>query len=203
MLLQRRTTGVTRARHRRVDRRTRGRPGGIGLDAEQEIRADEQPLERGTNAGIEAAVRTGTLIEAKQRLDVVARRRPAIRTSRQRRQNLCRASVFARLGRLVLVGTGGLAHENSPTARRIHRHMAVVQARQSGATRSRALRSVHRLRGSRSTRAVPALGLDVLGLGDGGKHLPEAGLQRHPHLQLLIRVVCWLCGACRGRRSAA
>ena len=63
----------------------------IGFDAKQEIRADEQPLERRADAAVEVAVGTAALIEAEQRLDVVVRHRPAIRTPRQRRQDLRRA----------------------------------------------------------------------------------------------------------------
>ena len=92
-----RTTGARPVRRRRGDSGVpRSDVVGIGFDPKQEIRADEKPFERGANAGIEIAVGPGALIEAQQRLNVLGRRRPAIRTSRQRRQNLRRARASPR-----------------------------------------------------------------------------------------------------------
>ena len=73
-------------------------PGGdvrrLALDAEQEARRGQDPLEAALDAGLEAAVGSARLVEPEQRLDVRVGHRPAIGRARQRRENLLRARLF-------------------------------------------------------------------------------------------------------------
>ena len=53
--------------------RPASRSAGIGFDAKQEIRADEQPLERRADSRFETAIRAPFLVETKQGLYVFRR----------------------------------------------------------------------------------------------------------------------------------
>ena len=70
--------------------------GRFALDAEEELRADEQPLECAFDSGVEAALAASFLIERQQILDVRLGRRPPICAAGQREQNLFRAPIVLR-----------------------------------------------------------------------------------------------------------
>ena len=147
-----RTTGARPARRRRDDRLRPARP----WSGSASIRNRKSGLtsSRSSAARMPASKSPSARarrVEAEQRLDVLAGRRPAIRASSQRRQNLRRAR------RLLGPVLGGLARRRcgggwaNPAAR------GRCTARQSAATRSTAGRSGRRTRGSRSECApVPA-----------------------------------------------
>ena len=117
-----RTTGATPARRPRCDTAAPGfTSGGIGFDAEQEIGADEQPLERRTNAGFEVAVGASGFVEARAasaRLRCVAGRRYA------RRARFDRIFVAHAVSS---VGDVGVADEDAAAAQRLLRRLAVVR----------------------------------------------------------------------------
>ena len=69
-------------------------PLGIVLDAEQEFRIDQQPLERSLDAAFEASDRTSFTIELDDRIEVGAGDRPPEGAAREGRQDLARAAVF-------------------------------------------------------------------------------------------------------------
>ena len=67
-----------------ADTTVAGGAGRLALDAEQELRADQQPLERALDAGVEAGFGAALVIERQQVLDVGLCRRPPIGAPRQR-----------------------------------------------------------------------------------------------------------------------
>ena len=147
-----RTTGATRARRRTDDTAV---PGAIavriGFDPEQEIRADEHPLERRADAAVEVCRRHG---RADRSRAASARRRssPAGDTRAARASTESSSRKRSRRS-LMPAGTrrsaGGLASPAAPGR---------CTARRSAATRWQARRWERRLRGSRSERAPgPAL----------------------------------------------
>src|SRR5690606_6211968 len=110
----------------------------LALDAERELRAREQPLDRELNAAFEAAARRAPLlVERDQRVDVLLRVGAAIRTPGELRENLAgagplgarRCTAFSgaqRAGTVEPVGPvgpvePGTARENTPARRRIPR----------------------------------------------------------------------------------
>ena len=116
-----RTTGARPVRRRRDDRL----PPGATLSGSASIRNRKSGLTRSRSSAArmpasKSPSARALVIEAEQRLNVLVGRRPAIRTSSQRRQNLRRA-------RRLLVPAGGMAHEDAAAAGRILRHRAVVR----------------------------------------------------------------------------
>ena len=150
---------------------------GIGFYPKQEIGADENPLERGANAGVEVAIGSSALVKAQERLDILFGRRPPIRTSSQRREDLGRASLVR------LDGGLRMAPEDAAAARRIPRHAAVVrpsnQQRRYGERRAG---DIGIPAPNRDARRAQPLGLDSVRLDGGGDHLPQPGCERNTDL---------------------
>src|SRR5262245_56860033 len=92
-------------------RRSRRDAGRIGFDLEQKIGAHEHTLDAGANARVEVSFSASGLIEAHERLDVVAGRRPPVRATRERRENLRGAGG-------LFTAAGGLADVYPLTAGR-------------------------------------------------------------------------------------
>src|SRR5882672_11317490 len=93
------------------------------MDAEEEIRIDEQAFERELDAAVEAAaIAPAAVEELEQRLRVRARHGSAIRVPRHVREDLRRAPTFVfDDSRGPLGPARRLTHENRPTAGRVIR----------------------------------------------------------------------------------
>ena len=85
---------------------------GLTLDAEEELRADEQPLERLLDAEVEAAFFASALVERQQVPDVRLGHRAAVRAARERGKNPARTGSSS-------AADARPADEDAPPARRI------------------------------------------------------------------------------------
>ena len=99
MLLQRKNdsreaSSTSLMRYARSGRRLRR----VGFDAEQELGADEQPVERELDSLVEASLGATFTIEREQRPHVGRRHRPAKRAARERGQDPRRTCLFTRGG---------------------------------------------------------------------------------------------------------
>src|SRR5205823_6123176 len=80
-----------------LERRAARESGWLAFDAEKKLRADEQPLERALDARVEARLVAALVKEGQQVAKIGVARRPSIRESRQREQDLsCASSIVLR-----------------------------------------------------------------------------------------------------------
>ena len=155
---------------------------GIGLDAEQKIRADQQTLERRADAVVEISARR-TLIEAHQRLDIVCRR--------GRRYAAAPGSTEFFVAHAVSsLAFAGWQTNMRRAARRVFRHASVVRSanqqrrdREFGAVTSPSRFQI----GTRAGPSPSALMPSVLTMV--ATTCVKAGRHRHAHLQHLIGIV--------------
>ena len=106
----------------------------VPLDAEEELRADQQPADRHLDAGVEAAAVAAALVEVDQTVHVLTVDRPAERAPREGREDVPRARglfIDRRAG-------GGPARQDPLPARRL-----VDRARAAGFVRSGDRHALH------------------------------------------------------------
>src|SRR2546425_7108866 len=109
----------------------------IPMDAEEEVRIDEQAFERELNAAVEApTIAPAGVEEFEQRLRVAVRHGPAIREPRHLREDLRGARVFVFVhSRGPLCPARRLTHENRATGWRVVGPAACPEVRRGEAGR--------------------------------------------------------------------
>ena len=112
-----RTTGATRARCRVSGYAEPGATDArVALDSEQELRARQQPLDRGLDAGLETVLLAAAVVEREQLAEIVLGVRAAIRTP-CKRDRMSSAHARSALRRAPHRRVAGLTDED-PRARR-------------------------------------------------------------------------------------